>query len=202
MTLLAIGSWFQGHAAETMWAVWIVIWLATAGSGKRTVESEPVGSRLLTSAVLIAGGALIVAGGSVLRTPGAAILSDPHIASAIGLPLTALGLAFALWARVRLGRNWSGVVSIKQDHELITSGPYALVRHPIYAGIACALAGTALAFNQWRDAFGFFVVLAGVLRKARLEEQILTSRFGDAYREYAARVPSLLPGVRWTTYRK
>ncbi len=68
----------------------------------------------------------------------------------IGLILTALGIAFAFWARYSLGQNWSSKVTIKVEHELIRNGPYAYVRHPIYTGILLALVGTALAIAEWR----------------------------------------------------
>lgn len=68
----------------------------------------------------------------------------------LGLLMVICGLAFAVWARIHLGRNWSGTVTVKEDHELIRSGPYGIVRHPIYTGLLLAIAGTAIVFGEWR----------------------------------------------------
>jgi protein-S-isoprenylcysteine O-methyltransferase Ste14 len=113
----------------------------------------------------------------------------------LGAALTFAGLAFAIWARMLLGGNWSSDVTLKRDHELIVAGPYHWVRHPIYTGILLALAGSALALGEWRGALG--VVLAGVAywRKLRIEEAVMRRQFGEAYARYAERVPALMPFV-------
>jgi hypothetical protein len=77
---------------------------------------------------------------------------------AVGAALTALGLSFTSWARVHLGRNWSGTVTLKDDHALIRTGPYRRVRHPIYSGALLALAGTVLAVGQWRGVIALALV--------------------------------------------
>ena len=105
------------------------------------------------------------------------------------------GAAFTVWARVTLGRNWSAEVTFKQDHELIESGPYALVRHPIYTGLIAMALGTAINYGR---AIGFALLLAlcaGVWWKAREEEKIMTAHFADAYTEYRERVPAIIPFV-------
>jgi protein-S-isoprenylcysteine O-methyltransferase Ste14 len=106
-----------------------------------------------------------------------------------------LGLLFTVWARIVLGRNWSGIVTVKQDHELVTAGPYRWVRHPIYTGLLIAFAGSAIARGEWRGVLAVVIVLAGLWRKLKLEERWMIETFGDAYLRYRAKVRALIPFV-------
>jgi protein-S-isoprenylcysteine O-methyltransferase Ste14 len=107
--------------------------------------------------------------------------------------ITAAGLLFTVWARVHLGRNWSGTVTIKQAHEFIATGPYAIVRHPIYSGLMLAFVGSAVARGEWRGVLAVLIALAALWRKLRLEEQWMREQFGAQYEAYAHRVPALVP---------
>ena len=98
-----------------------------------------------------------------------------------------------MWARVHLGRNWSGIVTVKEGHELITGGPYAIVRHPIYTGLLLAFIGSALARGEWRGVLAVAVVLAALWRKLGLEERWMREQFGSAYQAYSQRVAALVP---------
>jgi protein-S-isoprenylcysteine O-methyltransferase Ste14 len=111
----------------------------------------------------------------------------------LGAAATLGGLMFAVWARVHLGRNWSRSVTIKQDHELITTGPYALVRHPIYTGILTGLLGTAIAICQVRGFIGFTLFFFAFWIKFRMEEQWMRSEFGETYASYAHHTAALVP---------
>ena len=113
----------------------------------------------------------------------------------LGLGLTVAGIGFALWARVFLGRNWSGRVTIKQEHELIQSGPYAIVRHPIYSGFLLAILGTALVEGQLRSLLALPLATLGWWLKLRLEESFMAQQFGTAYLDYKRRVKALVPFV-------
>jgi protein-S-isoprenylcysteine O-methyltransferase Ste14 len=113
----------------------------------------------------------------------------------LGLLLTIAGLLFACWARVVLGRNWSGVVQLKQDHELIEAGPYHYVRHPIYSGLLLAFLGTALMIGEWRALLAAAIIAISFWRKLRLEERWLGEYFGAAYADYMRRVKALVPGI-------
>ena len=115
--------------------------------------------------------------------------------AALGALLTALGVAFACWARFVLGRNWSSVVQVKKDHELVQRGPYRWVRHPIYTGVLLAFLGTALAIDQWRAMVCLAVVALSFWFKLRLEERWMCEQFGAAYAEYMRRTKALVPGV-------
>lgn len=112
-----------------------------------------------------------------------------------GFGLVIAGLAFSAWARDLLGRNWSGRVIIQDKHQLITAGPYAYVRHPLYSGILAAIAGTALIAADCGAVIGFFFALAYFWLKASREERLLESEFGAIYTAYRARTGGLFPRI-------
>ena len=115
-----------------------------------------------------------------------------------GMVLTAAGLAFAIWARLHLGGNWSGIITLKQGHTLVRTGPYRLVRHPIYSGLLLALLGSAIAIGEWRGLLAVALVGLALPRKASLEERWLRENFGNDYERYASEVPALIPSImRW-----
>lgn len=110
-----------------------------------------------------------------------------------GLVVTVTGLALAVWARYSLGGNWSGAVTLKEGHELIGSGPYRRIRHPIYTGFDVGIAGTALVVGEWRGVLAFAIAVVMYLFKARKEEAWLTREFGPAFEEHRARTGMFLP---------
>jgi protein-S-isoprenylcysteine O-methyltransferase len=112
-----------------------------------------------------------------------------------GFCLTGAGCALAVWARVLLGSNWSATITVKQSHEFIRSGPYAIVRHPIYAGLLLGILGTALAVGEVRGLVALTLAFAAWFRKARAEEEFLVDQFGDAYIDYGHKVKQLIPFV-------
>ena len=114
----------------------------------------------------------------------------------VGVAMTATGLLFSLWARLYLGRNWSGQVTVKEDHELIRSGPYRFVRHPIYSGLLLALAGTTLCFGNVWGILGFALVWLGLWIKSRIEEQFMVATFGPQYEEYRRTTGAIVPQFR------
>jgi protein-S-isoprenylcysteine O-methyltransferase Ste14 len=113
-----------------------------------------------------------------------------------GVVVTALGLAFATWARVHLGRLWSASVTLKADHMIVRTGPYAMSRHPIYTGLVLAFIGTTLVYATVGCFVGLVLLTLGILLKIRQEEELLLGHFGDAYRGYQADVPALIPRFR------
>ena len=112
-----------------------------------------------------------------------------------GLILTILGLAFSAWARDVLGRNCSGRIVIQIDHQLITAGPYAYVRHPLYTGLLIALAGTTLVSGDYGSLLGLFLAINIFRLKARREEQLLEAEFGAGYAVYRAHTGGILPRI-------
>ena len=111
-----------------------------------------------------------------------------------GAVLTAVGVGFAIWARHHIGRNWSGQVTIRREHELIRTGPYAHIRHPIYTGLIVAVAGTAIVIGEHRALTALALILLGFTFKGKREESMLENRFGPAFEEYRRRTGFFLPG--------
>jgi protein-S-isoprenylcysteine O-methyltransferase Ste14 len=110
-----------------------------------------------------------------------------------GAAVALAGLLFSVSARAYLGRNWSGTVTLKQDHELVTSGPYSIVRHPIYTGLLLAFMGSAFARGDLAGVAAVVLVLGALLRKLRMEERWMREQFGEAYVAYSLRVAALIP---------
>ena len=114
-----------------------------------------------------------------------------------GISVSWVGVAIAIWARYCLGQYWSSIVVLKEGHELIRSGPYHYVRHPIYTGMLVAVAGTALAIGEWRGVVAFGLALASWSRKATQEEALLAAEFGNQYHKYQRQTGFLLPRLWW-----
>jgi len=104
-----------------------------------------------------------------------------------------LGIAFAIWARVHLGKNWGMPMSLREGHALVTSGPYRLVRHPIYTGAIAAMLGSALVSPIWSVIFVLFT--AYFVYSATREEKMMVQQFGETYRAYQARSKMLIPFI-------
>jgi len=119
----------------------------------------------------------------------------PHTTSSAcsGVFLCVSGLVFAIWARLILGRNWSGVVTLKEGHELIERGPYRVVRHPIYTGILAMLAGTAIALGYFGSFIGFLLVFVSFWVKLKREEDLMLKHFPTKYAAYQRRVKRIIP---------
>ncbi len=170
------------------WAAFWIYWLMAAFSMKR--GHVPWG-RELRIRVLIAILAVILIRFGALR--GQDLNTDPWRAG-LGLVLFALGLGFAIWARIHIGRNWGTPMSQKDEPELVTSGPYHLVRHPIYSGVLLAGVGTAVALNWlWLIA----VVLAGVYfsYSAKVEERNMATQFPETYPAYRRSTKMFIPFI-------
>jgi protein-S-isoprenylcysteine O-methyltransferase Ste14 len=114
---------------------------------------------------------------------------------AVGVVICAAGFAFAIWARRTLATNWSAEPTIKEGHELITAGPYRLVRHPIYTGILVALLGTELVGGRVKNLFLVLFAVVILYVKLRIEESLMMRQFPQAYADYKARTKTLIPYV-------
>jgi len=121
------------------------------------------------------------------------LLPEAAIVAVIGLLLTLGGLIFAVWARIALGANWSGTVTIKSGHNLIRRGPYRRIRHPIYTGLLISLVGTVMLQGELRAFLGFALVLFALYRKAKREERFLAEEFGEGFAEHAKHTGMFLP---------
>lgn len=180
---------------NALWIAVLLVWLIASFSAKRTTATQPSTSRALQVVLLIAGFFLIfsrVLNHSVWAHP---LLPSFSATPYIGLCLAITGLVFAVWARFSIGRNWSSNVTLKQDHQLICSGPYSLVRHPIYSGFLLALLGTALVVNELRSYLGLLLCAIGFHLKAAVEESFMTRQFGSEYEQYRQQTKALIPFV-------
>jgi protein-S-isoprenylcysteine O-methyltransferase Ste14 len=183
------------YAFPVMWASWVVYWWVASRDVKSTIQRESLRSRL--SHIVPLSFAVLLYSSQRVRIP---LLAERFLPLTewsfwIGVFLTAGGLLFTVWARLHLGRNWSGSVTIKQGHELVMSGPYALVRHPIYTGLLLALLGSTLALGDWRAILALALAAGALWRKLRVEERWMRRQFGDAYRVYSQRVAGLIPFI-------
>jgi protein-S-isoprenylcysteine O-methyltransferase Ste14 len=175
-------------AILVIWVVFWLGWLMSAFGAKPTARRT---RRVRPVAIVI-----IVIGGVVIRAlraggPDQLAVHSP-VVRAIGAALVVCGLATAVWARVTLGRNWGMPMTEKEEPELVTTGPYRLVRHPIYSGIVLATVGTGLAVSLgWLVVAGVMGVYFGY--SATVEERTLTDQFPDAYPSYQARTKLLIP---------
>lgn len=120
--------------------------------------------------------------------------ATPWVAS-LGVLLTAAGAAVSLWARWHLGSNWSGVVTLKEGHELIRNGPYRVIRHPIYTGILLALFGTVLAMGEVRGLLALAIAWLSFYEKARREESFLVHEFGEKFEAHVKQTGMFLPKI-------
>ncbi|MFI4908096.1 MAG: methyltransferase family protein [Steroidobacterales bacterium] len=180
-----------------IWVLWSILWVVLARNVKVTARRQAALPRLLNMALLVCAAAVLaaphlpVAGLEVRLLPG----SQWKLWAALGAALTFLGLLFTVWARITLGRNWSGVAAVKADHELITGGPYGWVRHPIYSGLALAFVGMAIAGGQWRGVLSIALVLVAIVQRIVVEERFMRQQFGAVYTAYAQRVRAFVPGL-------
>lgn len=186
---------FYNGFFPAVWILFLLYWQFKASDTKATTRLEGPGSRVVRAVVFLVAIVLL----SVPSLPWAflyrPILKQGLVAFFAGAAVTLAGVFFAIWAREHLGKNWSRSVTVKQDHELITSGPYALVRHPIYTGILTGFLGSAMAEGQVRSLIAFVLVAAVLWFKLRLEERWMRDTFGDSYAAYARRVAALVPYV-------
>lgn len=174
------------------WFLFVVYWVATARNVKRTKEVK-AGLGYAKWIVFIVAFLLLSPRGLSRRFGATTLLPHSDILMAAGVLFSIAGVVIAIAARRKLAGNWSSMVVLKEDHELITTGLYGYVRHPIYSGILLIALGAAVV-NGTVTAIGFFVVvLAFMAYKASLEEQLLTKHFSQDYPAYKARVKRIIP---------
>jgi protein-S-isoprenylcysteine O-methyltransferase Ste14 len=183
--------------AATMWAwiLWVLSWMAAAIWASRTQARPRRRSELGYRIVTLVGLALLFFGRR-LTGDGAKLWSAPPEARWALFALVLAGFGVCWWARVHLGRLWSGTVTLKADHRIVDTGPYRLVRHPIYTGLIIAAAATAALQATAVSFAGLAVLVLGFWIKARLEERFLRAELGaEAYDAYARRTGMLFPGL-------
>ena len=199
--LLAVVSsgWTATWPTELLaliWMAWLISWAAGSFfSGRTEKHVRTWDSRAYRIPILA---------GAVLLTPWTAqvLREQPlwHVGNGgtyVLAGLTLAGTLFTWWARIHLGRFWSNAITRKEDHRVIDTGPYGLVRHPIYTGLIGAMLATAVAVATVTALLGALLIAFGLWQKARMEEGFLMTELGaDAYGPYCRRVPMLVPFLR------
>ena len=178
-----------------MWLSYFGYWWAMARNVKATERQESSPSRIVRLALMVGAAVLLIAPSVPPSVLDERFLPLSDVCFWSGAALTACGLLFSVWARRHLGKNWSQAVTVKKDHELIQSGPYALVRHPIYTGLLLGFAGSAMALGEWRGLLAVSLVFGALWSKLRLEEKWMRAQFGESYEVYSRRVAALVPYV-------
>ena len=176
------------------WSAFILSWIGAAFWADRAEKRPARREAWLYRAVTVAGVVLLVAGGEQFSRAVDRLWSfEPVVDYALVLVVLS-GIAFTWWARLYLGRLWSSSVTKKADHRVVDTGPYAIVRHPIYIGIMLACAATAAQLGTALAVAGVLVLWVGFWIKARLEERFLRGQLGEgAYDAYRRKVPMLVP---------
>jgi protein-S-isoprenylcysteine O-methyltransferase Ste14 len=177
------------------WGIFLVVWLVAAISTKRTVYHEDATRRLRYLIPIVVGWFLLFRG---YRLPNPFNLRVIPYSDTIRIGSSILcicGLGICLWARAVLGRNWSGTVTLKENHELIVRGPYRFVRHPIYTGLIAMLIATAIAQGHLAGIIGVVLVCISFWIKLSDEEEVMLKQFPDQYSAYRQRVKRIIPFV-------
>jgi protein-S-isoprenylcysteine O-methyltransferase Ste14 len=180
-----------------IWLAWVITWVvASFWSGRtkthvQTLDSLVYRLPILLGAILLSPWTTAALGESRLYDLGNA---GTYVLAAVVL----LGVSFTWWARIHLGRFWSNAITHKEGHRIVDTGPYGLVRHPIYAGLILAILATGVAVATWTSLLGALLISFGEWRKARMEESFLCTKMGlDAYGRYSRRVPMIVPFIRF-----
>lgn len=169
-------------------AVWLLMWF----TNKRTAKAESAKSRFIHIAL-----------GTVTYLLLTDKIPSPFLRSQffaptlpvdiVGIYLAIFGALFAIWARLTIGRNWSSAVTLKEDHTLIRSGPYSIVRHPIYSGLLAALLGSVMVIGKTSSLLGLAGFACIVWWKLSREERLMIRQFGPQYLQYRHDVKALIP---------
>jgi protein-S-isoprenylcysteine O-methyltransferase Ste14 len=181
------------RAIGGLWLLWVISWVLAAGWSARTVKTTRPGERTLERLLTAAGVYGLILGG--LPQISSRIYSLSAVPAWLLVALVACGFAVCWWARLHLGLMWSMDITLKNDHQVIDTGPYSQVRHPIYTGLLLAAWATAAADSTEYGFAGAALMTLGIYLKARREEQLLSSELGAPYESYRRRVPMLLPRI-------
>ena len=180
-----------------IWLAWVISWVgASFWSGRtkthvQTLDSWVYRLPILLGAILLSPWTAAVLGEHRLYDPG-------NVGTYVLAAVVLLGVSFTWWARIHLGRFWSNAITHKEGHRIVDTGPYGLVRHPIYTGLILAILATGVAVAMWTSLLGALLISFGQWRKARMEENFLRTKMGpEAYGPYSRRVPMIVPFIHF-----
>ena len=183
------------HVISLLWLAIFVLWAVTGITSKQTVQSRSEGPSRIAVWIVWLAWWLLLTHGFGMEILSVRFVPKTTIASYAGLAITVAGLALSVWARIQIGRNWSGLIQVKEGHQLMHTGSYAIVRHPIYSGFMLATLGTAIAFGEISGLLAFVMILAAWGYKSRLEETAMIEHFGPEYETYCRKVKGLIPFI-------
>jgi|SRR5579875_228703 len=184
---------WAGNAITIAWVATALHFLISALRANRIKRREAIGARVVDRVLLLGGYVLLFAQVPLLVNQNLHFIAPGRTLEIAGVVLTYLGLGLTNWSRARLGRYWSGVVALKQEHRLIQSGPYRVVRHPLYSGIILAAIGMALSVTTWSSIGGVVLLTACFERRAHKEDALLAAEFGAEFEIYRQRTGRLVP---------
>jgi len=177
------------------WSVFLVVWLLAAIFTKRTVYRESRAQRLRYTIPILIGCYLLFRGFRLPYPFNIRLIPHTNLILGAAAILCVCGLVFCFWARAVLGGNWSGTVTLKENHELIVRGPYRLVRHPIYTGLLAMVIATVMQQGHIAGIIGLILVFVSFWIKLGEEEELMRKQFSDQYAAYEERVKRIIPFV-------
>jgi protein-S-isoprenylcysteine O-methyltransferase Ste14 len=180
-------------SAKLAWIVFALYWIVSAFKLKAVKKRESTAERLQHLLPLAVAYILLLTTGPDFGWLSKRFVPNLPLLNIFAVVLAFAGVGFAIWARWHLGSNWSGTVTLKANHELIRTGPYRSIRHPIYTGMLVAVIGTALALGEVRGILSFLIILAAFYRKARREERFLRQEFGERFATHLQSTGMFLP---------
>ena len=180
---------------QMTWIMWAGYWWSASKYNSKHIYRESKSSRLLHIIPLGIAFLLLILPNNTIQWLDFQISpsNEREICFWFGIILTIFGLGFTVWARQYLGKNWSGIVTIKEEHKLITKGPYQIVRNPMYSGLLLAFIGTAIARGNMQALIAICIVIVTLLRKIKIEEHVLLSQFGEVFLRYKTQTKALIP---------
>jgi protein-S-isoprenylcysteine O-methyltransferase Ste14 len=178
---------------KTMWFATFIYWLVSSFSVKKSVKKQSGWGRILYILCVLLAFSLLFGNYSIFSFLDKPILPQNDYWKITGMILCAVGLIFAIMARIWLGKNWSGRITIKENHELIQTGPYAITRNPIYSGFLLAFAGCSMSLGLLKGYLGIFFLVVCILIKVSKEEAYMQEVFGEKFNSYKAKVKRLIP---------
>jgi protein-S-isoprenylcysteine O-methyltransferase Ste14 len=181
------------YAIELPWLIFVAYWFAAGFRVNRMERREPGGQLLARILVMVPAFYLLYSQDPRFGILNQRFVPDDDRIFALGSLLTWLGVAFAIRARYHLAQFWSASVALRAGHQLIRTGPYSHIRHPIYTGMLTAVLGTALAVGRYRALVAFAAMLLGFIWKSTREEKLLASQFGPAFDEHRRHTGFFLP---------
>lgn len=188
-----MNSFSPRQCTDALWLLFGAYWLVSALKRKKTKQRETWSQRFGYLLPLALGFYLLSQPQARYGWLGSRFVRIGSAGEWLGVLLTAAGIGVAFWARWHLGTNWSGVVTLKEDHELIRTGPYRTIRHPIYTGILLALLGTSITLGEVRALIAVAIAWLSFYIKARREESFLMQEFGPGFDEHKRHTGMFLP---------